>query len=187
MEGCRGSAAGKLLLSVEAADRIGLDSARLHDNSLYKDSQNKFLKSSSIFPMMWGNGFSIVQDRLAYNSKMIRHVKWGNEAPELSQFGESIISNKKKRFMFEIIGPLNFSSLIVDFQWQDLLEYVDSSAVAIDTILKTHLGIYCTDFQLIYLSPFHFNQNQKLENVTPQLSNNVFFKHCRDLVNSTCD
>ena len=48
---------------------------------------------------------------------MIRHVKWGNEAPELSQFGESIISNKKKRFMFEIIGPLNFSSLIVDFQW----------------------------------------------------------------------
>lgn len=38
MEGCRGSAAAKLLLSVEAADRIGLDSARLHDNSLYKDS-----------------------------------------------------------------------------------------------------------------------------------------------------
>lgn len=34
---------------------------------------------------------------------------------------------------------------------------------------------------------FHFNQNQKLENVTPQLSNNVFFKHCRDLVNSMCD
>lgn len=67
--------------------------------------------------------------------------------------------------MFKIIGPLNFSSLTFDFQWQDLLEYADSSVVAIDTILKTHLGIYCTDFQLIYLNP-HFilikTKNQKM-------------------------
>ena len=66
---------------------------------------------------MWGNGFSIVYGWHAHNSKMIRHVKWENEAPELSQFGESIISLKKERFMFKIIGPLNFSSLTFDFQW----------------------------------------------------------------------
>ena len=48
MEGCRGSAAGKLLLSVEAADRIGLDSARLH--VCIKTLRIIFLKVPPFFP-----------------------------------------------------------------------------------------------------------------------------------------